>query len=245
MSQVTSPVILDSTGQDIVTQLAAISAAIASGVVITGNTDITLSGVLQGLNGKVASIPVDNAPTDNSTNLVSSGGVKSALDTKTSAAQLAYVVTGTTASDNYPKGAYISWNGLLYTADTAISYGTTLAADGGNKNVTLCVNGGFNNLAFPTARTGSFTSDNYSVEWFRYGYVCTIRVYRNSTATTNITLTTPLPAEAIPAVFIAVPQYAIDGGYIQISENDGKITVRQAGNAWFSATATYLVKANT
>ena len=147
MSQVTSPVILDSTGQDIVTQLAAISAALAAGAVITGNTDTTLTGVLQGSNGKVVVIPVDNAPTDNSTNLVNSGGVKTALDGKANPGQLAYVETGTTASQNYTAGQYITLNGLLYTADTAIASGSTFYTSGGNKNLTECVGGGFNSLA--------------------------------------------------------------------------------------------------
>lgn len=79
MSLVTDPVILDSTGQDIVTQLATISAALAAGNIVTGNTDTTLSGVLQGANGKVAVKPVDSDPTADSTNLVSSGGTDKAI----------------------------------------------------------------------------------------------------------------------------------------------------------------------
>lgn len=60
--------------------------------------------------------------------------------------QLAYVETGTTASQNYTAGQYISWNGVLYTADTAIASGATFYTSGGNKNLTECVGGGFNYL---------------------------------------------------------------------------------------------------
>lgn len=60
--------------------------------------------------------------------------------------QLAYVETGTTASQNYTAGQYISLNGVLYTADTAIASGATFYTSGGNKNLTECVGGGFNAL---------------------------------------------------------------------------------------------------
>jgi hypothetical protein len=47
--------------------------------------------------------------------------------------QLAYVESGTTASRAYAIGEYFCWNGLLYTANQAISGGTTLnAGSGGN-----------------------------------------------------------------------------------------------------------------
>ena len=60
--------------------------------------------------------------------------------------QLAYVETGTTASRNYSAGQYISLNGLLYTANQAISSGTTLSV-ATNGNLTECVGGGFNSLS--------------------------------------------------------------------------------------------------
>lgn len=66
------------------------------------------------------------------------------LADKANQAQLAYVETGTTASQNYTAGQYISLNGLLYTADTAIASGSTFYTSGGNKNLTKCVGGGLN-----------------------------------------------------------------------------------------------------
>lgn len=68
------------------------------------------------------------------------------LDGKANQAQLAYVETGTTASRNYTAGQYISLSGLLYTADKAIAIGATFYTSGGNKNLTECVGGGFNNV---------------------------------------------------------------------------------------------------
>ena len=57
--------------------------------------------------------------------------------------QLAYPESGTTASRNYSAGECICWNGLTYTANQAISIGTTLSA-ATNGNLTECVGGGFN-----------------------------------------------------------------------------------------------------
>lgn len=112
---------------------------------VTDQTSTNLNGVLFGNQSRVTVKPVDSTPTADSTNLVSSGGVKTALDTKANQAQLAYVESGTTASQNYTAGQYISWNGLLYTANQAISSGTTLSAGTGG-NLTECVGGGFNDV---------------------------------------------------------------------------------------------------
>lgn len=110
---------------------------------VTDQTSTNLNGVLFGNQSRVAVKPVDSTPTADSTNLVSSGGVKTALDGKANPGQLAYVETGTTASRNYSAGQYICWNGLLCTANQAISSGTTLSAGTGG-NLTECVGGGLN-----------------------------------------------------------------------------------------------------
>lgn len=47
---------------------------------VTGDTVTNLTGILAGSNGKVATWPVDATPTEGSGNLVTSGGVKTALD---------------------------------------------------------------------------------------------------------------------------------------------------------------------
>lgn len=111
---------------------------------VTNSTATPLAGVLVGKNGVVGVESIDDVPTQNSTGFATSGGVKTALDTKANQPQLAYVETGTTASRNYTEGQYISLNGLLYTADTTIASGATFYTSGGNKNLTECVEGGLN-----------------------------------------------------------------------------------------------------
>lgn len=92
------------------------------------------------------------------------------LADKANQSQLAYVETGTTASQNYTAGQYISLNGLLYTADTAIANGATFYTSGGNKNLTEVSGGGFNRLAgrFPTdvgtgASANNLQSDAFGI----------------------------------------------------------------------------------
>lgn len=73
--------------------------------------------------------------------------------------ELAYVENGTTASRNYSAGQYISLNGLLYTADTAIASGATFYTSGGNKNLTECVGGGLNSLSTVTSDNVTFSNN--------------------------------------------------------------------------------------
>ena len=93
-------------------------------------------------------VDADEVTYDNTASGLSATDVQAAVDElaggKANQAQLAYVETGTTASRNYTAGQYISLNGLLYTADTAIANGTTFYTSGGNKNLTECAGGGFN-----------------------------------------------------------------------------------------------------
>ena len=56
------------------------------------------------------------------------------------------VEDGDTATHTIAQGQYVIWQGALYTADAAIASGTTLAASGGNKNLTAVENGGLNAL---------------------------------------------------------------------------------------------------
>ena len=62
------------------------------------------------------------------------------------AAAFGIVENGNAASQTISKGQYVIWKGVLYTADAAIASGTTLAASGGNKNLTAVPNGGLNAL---------------------------------------------------------------------------------------------------
>lgn len=96
MSQVTSPIILDTTGQDIADALTDVADAINAG----------------------------NA----------------------TAAMLAYVENGSTASQNYAVGTYICWKSLLYTTDTTINSGDAFNSTGANKNLTAVGGGGLNSV---------------------------------------------------------------------------------------------------
>lgn len=92
---------------------------------VTNSTATPLTGILTGNGSVVGVTSVDAAPTDESTNLVSSGGVKTALDAKANPSQIAYVETGTTASRAYAVGECFCWNGLLYRVKASISSGGT------------------------------------------------------------------------------------------------------------------------
>lgn len=207
---------------------------------------ITASGILKG-DGS-GGVSAATAGTDYQAPLTAGTdyATPAQLSDKANQSQLAYVETGTTASQNYTAGQYISLNGLLYTADTAIASGATFYTSGGNKNLSECVGGGFNNLAFPTERTTSFTSNNYTVDCYRYGYVGEIRVYRNAAAGADITLDTQLPTWARP-LHDALTQrsYGDNSGFIQIAKN-GNVRVKQnSGTGWFSATICYLTDPTT
>lgn len=93
---------------------------------VTNSTATPLTGVLTGNGSVVGVTSVDAAPTDESTNLVSSGGVKTALDAKANPSQIAYAETGTTASKAYVVGEYFCLNGTLYQATESILAGSTI-----------------------------------------------------------------------------------------------------------------------
>lgn len=111
MSQVTDPVLLDSTGQNIVTGILAVISAIQS----------------RGMPSPSASNPkMDGTASPGTSNDYARGDHVHPSDTsKANQTQLATVETGTTASRNYAEGEYFCWNGLLYRAKTAISSGAS------------------------------------------------------------------------------------------------------------------------
>lgn len=109
MSQVTNPIILNSTGQDIALALAGLATAIAS-----KPDPATQTPVMDGVGGVGTSAKYAREdhqhPSDSA---------------KANQAQLATVETGTTASRAYTVGEYFCLNGLLYRATAAISNGGT------------------------------------------------------------------------------------------------------------------------
>ena len=59
---------------------------------------------------------------------------------------MALVEDSTTASQNISANKYVVFQGILCTADAAISQGDTLATSGAGKNLTEVTGGGFNEL---------------------------------------------------------------------------------------------------
>ena len=79
---------------------------------------------------------------------------------------LGIVESGDTATHTIAQGQYVIWHSALYTADAAITSGTTLAASGNDKNLTAVENGGLNAIRdniktgnFPTISTGTTASN--------------------------------------------------------------------------------------
>jgi hypothetical protein len=115
----------------------------------TGSVN-SVDGVSPDANGNVT-LPKDSAPTQASTNLITSGAVyaaDAAQDTQIASLKndIGIVEDGDTATHTIAQGQYVIWQGALYTADAAIASGTTLAASGGNKNLTAVSGGGLNAL---------------------------------------------------------------------------------------------------
>lgn len=104
---------------------------------VTDQTSTNLNGVLFGNQSRVTVKPVDSTPTADSTNLVSSGGVKTALDTKANQSQLATVETIATASRAYTVGECFTLNGVLYECTYPISAGGTITVNANCKVITV------------------------------------------------------------------------------------------------------------
>lgn len=109
MSEVTSPIILNSTGQDIALALAGLATAIAN-----KPDPATQTPVMDGAGDVGTSVKYAREDHQHPSDT-----------TKANQAQLATVESGTTASRAYAVGEYFCLNGLLYRVTTAISSGGT------------------------------------------------------------------------------------------------------------------------
>lgn len=127
MSQVTDPIILNSTGQDIASALTGLAMAIASKPDPATQTPVMDGAGDVGTSTKYAREDHQH-PSDTS---------------KANQTQLAYVESGTTASRAYAVGEYFCWNGMLYRAKTAISSGGTFTPGTNCEQVT---GGGLNSI---------------------------------------------------------------------------------------------------
>ena len=112
---------------------------------LSGKQDkITASGILKG-DGQ-GGVTAATAGTDYQAPLTAGTdyATPAQLEDKANQTQLAYVETGTSASNAYAVGEYFCWNGLLYRAKTAISIGGTFTP---NTNCEQATGGGINAIA--------------------------------------------------------------------------------------------------
>lgn len=159
------------------------------------------------------------------------------LEGKANQAQLAYVETGTTASRNYTAGQYISLNGLLYTADTAIASGATFYTSGGNKNLTECVGGGFNDVqSFNVSPASGVTINSQS----NYKIGNLVFLYSEFKITSDLPAWSPVYTLPFPAFFGSF--YLEASGAMPVSQvlySSNNYTISKGRNAL--PAGTYLV----
>lgn len=125
---------------------------------VTNSTATPLTGVLTGNGSVVGVTSVDAAPTAESTNLVSSGGVKSALDVKANQVDLTDIqATGTTNTTGavIPAWAYFYLNGVLCRAKTQIDVNATFTV---NTNCEQVTEGGINRVWKDNYESTTFSS---------------------------------------------------------------------------------------
>lgn len=139
--------------------------------------------------------------------------------------EIAYVENGTTATRNYTAGQYISWNGLTYTADTAIAIGATFYTSGGNKNLTECVGGGLNEV------NNKKSIISTSVIFETSGRTAVFRSKGNTATSTDIR-NALIPQVYRPSSDILVPfayyngsTWVNDGRCIRINYSTGAVTI--------------------
>jgi hypothetical protein len=153
------------------------------------------------------------------------------------AAAFGIVETGNAASHTIAAGQYVIWKGVLYTADAAIASGTTLAASGGNKNLTAVSGGGLNSLLSKFTDWTSFDAKIYDLDTptgvsFTYAFYAKIGIFvfmRGQGIASDLTLSTMLeirnlPCSRVLAGGIYLPGLSGQGGdrTIQIS-SDGAL----------------------
>lgn len=125
---------------------------------------------------------------------------------------LGIVEDGDTATHTIAQGQHVIWQGALYTADAAIASGTTLAASGGNKNLTVVENGGLNalnsnitgiNNRFKTITSGSLYNITTSGIYYLTGAVTD-----KPTGNGGIYITACFNADLIVGLYCSTDGYA-------------------------------------
>lgn len=125
------------------------------------------------VDGTTPTITIDNYPTENSPNAVSSGGVWSDLnDLKNlTSSNFAWMENSSTASRSYKSGDYVTINGVLCQITATVASGATLT-ENTNYKVISGNGGGFNNLGKIT------TNERYTI----IGNICFVNMKYTVTA---------------------------------------------------------------
>lgn len=131
---------------------------------VTNQTSTNLIGVLQGASSKVSVKPVDSTPTANSTNLVSSGAVYTALNPKANQSQLAYYEETNVATITYAIDDYVALYGNFYVVTSPIAVGETIANGQNCLRTTVADRLGRYALLYTNSNSGqSFATQNISI----------------------------------------------------------------------------------
>ena len=139
---------------------------------------------------------------------------------------LGIVEDGDTATHTIAQGQYVIWQGALYTADAAIASGTTLAASGGNKNLTAVANGGLNLLNDKIGEWEDivFTGTYSGTLIGKYNTKTKIAIigYNSESSNTGATVTMNVTA------LIRLYGFMRYGGYLRTTTNSTTLTIENS-----------------
>lgn len=215
------------------------------------------------LDSKQAVLTFDSAPTANSANPVTSGGVYTADQSLGNAITtlagtvnqhsdqieelgnaLAYVINGDTYSGStIPDGSYVLWNGTLYTANGAIPAGSISASNFSS----LPATGGLNAVKKTTAttlesgikivRSGNVVELSFNVSGSKG-----IAVTGGSYAYVDYIPANLRPKDGISVIGIASNEIGTVIGLVGIQSADGRVFIQSATTATFYRfTMNYLI----
>lgn len=128
--------------------------------IINNQTQCSLNGILQGNGLVVSPATIDNSPTANSTNLVTSNGVSIALAAKAAMNMISTYENSTTSSRAYGVGQRFCMGNNLYVVTVDIAEGGTISP--GTNCTVISAAGLFN----PTLITSANDLDNLTGDGF-------------------------------------------------------------------------------
>ena len=131
---------------------------------VTNSTATPLTGVLTGNGSVVGVVGIDAAPTEDSTNLVSSGAVYAALNPKANQSQLAYYEEINIATRTYAVDDCIALYGNFYGVTSPIAVGETIVNGQNCARTTIAERLGRYTLLYTNSNSGqSFAAQSISI----------------------------------------------------------------------------------